>query len=538
MSFSQLEINTLRLQGFSSVNISNSRNSYFNLNPEARNYAAEIMSEADSLDAFSQIETDFPRQVRISGKRVTPKDAKSKFIDFVGEDNAVAVARAYSQYLAEQAISPLLNLQLVRKKNFFSNLFKTHSNQIYFATSYHEFGVGGVNELTDKPNLDIPGKVLYIYAYNQDDGKFHLKYPLVSNDLLKELFEKDVQISPALKGKVEALKKAKQSKINATELISKIQHTFTRQELYLAARIGDLAKVSSLCGKKFTQKALNKAYTIADSSRHAEVALFLKKKGAKIDKRTAFYLAAEKSDASALRKLLKTYTIDINMPAKYSGNTALHFASNSGSQEVIKYLLACGAKINQVNKEGNSALHLAIQNGDLYATHILLQKGADINLKNNDGKTPFQIDCSIRNPALTRFMENYKKSFATAQKVYAIFDDIRALSYQYSGNNKQRIDTINNLLSNIKVIESQLANGEKTYDEVLQNLKDLILEASEKVISDHQKSSFAFFKIIKQNFTSSHLSKLLDKIKDTHKIESKSVSVKIKDDSYSPPSSP
>ena len=485
MSFSQLEINTLRLQGFSPVDILNSRNSYFNENSEARNYAGEIRSEAEFPDAFSQIEIDFPRQVRISGKRVTPKDAKSKFIDFVGEDNATAVARAYSQYLAEQAISPLSSLQLVRKKNFFSNLFKTHSNQIYFATSYHEFGVGGVNALTDKANLDLPGKVLYIYAYNQDDGRFHLKYPLVSNDLLKESFEKDVKVTPALKEKAEALKKVSQDKIHAPELISKIQQTFTRQELYLAATLGNLAKVSSLCGGKFTQKVLNKAYTIADNNRHAEVTSFLKKKGAQIDKKTAFYLAAEKSDASALRKLLKTYTININMSAKNSGNTALHFASNNGSQEVIKYLLVHGAKINQVNSQGNTALHLAIQNGDLHAAHILLQKGADINLKNNDGKNPFQIQSLIRNSTLTCFMGNYKESFATAQKVYAIFDDIRALPYQYSGNNKQRIDTINNLLSNIKVTESQLAKGEKTYDEVLQSLKDLILEASEKVSSAH-----------------------------------------------------
>ncbi len=188
MSFSE-EITTLRLPGFRLVNLSTSRNPFFVEFPEARNYAGEIRGSESDPDPWWQIESDFTRgkEMFISGQSVTSQDVIDKFRACVGGDvkEIEKVARAYSQSLAEAVISPLSNLECMPNKPLFSNLFKNTMGQIYFAICRHSFDVGGVNAFTDLPNLNIPGEVLYIYAYNPNDGQFHLKHTLVSNDLLK-----------------------------------------------------------------------------------------------------------------------------------------------------------------------------------------------------------------------------------------------------------------------------------------------------------------------------------------------------------------
>ncbi|KAM6972010.1 protein phosphatase 1 regulatory subunit 12C [Aplochiton taeniatus] len=82
---------------------------------------------------------------------------------------------------------------------------------------------------------------------------------------------------------------------------------------------------------------------------------------------------------------------DIVNCANADGITALHQACIDGSMEVMSFLLAHGANVNQVDSEGWTPLHVAATCGNLEITDFLLQQGASLCAVNCDGDGPLDI---------------------------------------------------------------------------------------------------------------------------------------------------
>lgn len=75
------------------------------------------------------------------------------------------------------------------------------------------------------------------------------------------------------------------------------------------------------------------------------------------------------------------------------GETPLHLAAKSGTQETIVALLDAGADVNAQTELGETPLHFAAKSNyrPLENIVVLLNTGADGSLKNGDGKTAFDV---------------------------------------------------------------------------------------------------------------------------------------------------
>ncbi|KAJ5213717.1 Mg2+ transporter protein CorA-like/Zinc transport protein ZntB [Penicillium cf. viridicatum] len=78
--------------------------------------------------------------------------------------------------------------------------------------------------------------------------------------------------------------------------------------------------------------------------------------------------------------------------------TPLHAASENMTDQtdeehvdLIKYLIAKGAKLNAINDIGDTPLHVACRTKHPGAIEYLVRNGANIHQKNDDGETPFQL---------------------------------------------------------------------------------------------------------------------------------------------------
>jgi ankyrin repeat protein len=73
------------------------------------------------------------------------------------------------------------------------------------------------------------------------------------------------------------------------------------------------------------------------------------------------------------------------------GYTALHYASNWGLIEGVRYLcVERGADMNKstTGGTGDTPLTLASENGNVEVARVLLEAGADVNKRTSDGRTP------------------------------------------------------------------------------------------------------------------------------------------------------
>lgn len=71
------------------------------------------------------------------------------------------------------------------------------------------------------------------------------------------------------------------------------------------------------------------------------------------------------------------------------GNTALHYAADSGSQALVELLPL--SIINAQNNIEETALHLACKNNHISIIITLLKVKVDFSIKNKLGMTPAQV---------------------------------------------------------------------------------------------------------------------------------------------------
>jgi ankyrin repeat protein/CHAT domain-containing protein len=94
-------------------------------------------------------------------------------------------------------------------------------------------------------------------------------------------------------------------------------------------------------------------------------------------------------DLEKLRDLVAN-GVDINQTDS-NGWTPLHYAAESGSEEIVKYLIFQGANVDaKLESTGETALMIAAKNGQFEVCNFLMDY-SDITLKNKEGKTAGEI---------------------------------------------------------------------------------------------------------------------------------------------------
>ena len=100
------------------------------------------------------------------------------------------------------------------------------------------------------------------------------------------------------------------------------------------------------------------ALTLAAINKHADVAIYLIDKGAKIEKGDVMYAA---SGSCTLLKYMADKGADMN--AVHSRNmTALIYAAGNGNLDAVKFLVDKGVNIKAADKQGQTALDWARKN--------------------------------------------------------------------------------------------------------------------------------------------------------------------------------
>ena len=136
--------------------------------------------------------------------------------------------------------------------------------------------------------------------------------------------------------------------------------------------------------------------------------------------RTCLATAACELDAPHIQLLL-------DHGAKMECSDALYaaantFAGDAGRIEMMQFLLAHGADINQrevqvdprlaekyPEKGGGTALHGAVRRWNQDNVRFLLGRGADPNIRDNAGRTPLDVAEGSRDTEMVALLKDYRK---------------------------------------------------------------------------------------------------------------------------------
>ena len=117
------------------------------------------------------------------------------------------------------------------------------------------------------------------------------------------------------------------------------------------------------------------------------------------------HLAAREGDETAIRQLLEG---DVDVDAKYDGQTPLRLAARWGHREVVRMLLKMNPDTDISDSEGNTALLLASQYGHKEVVRLLLKEEVemDIDAQNNSGQTALHIAANQGYEAIVQILLN------------------------------------------------------------------------------------------------------------------------------------
>ncbi|XP_014274180.1 poly [ADP-ribose] polymerase tankyrase [Halyomorpha halys] len=74
-----------------------------------------------------------------------------------------------------------------------------------------------------------------------------------------------------------------------------------------------------------------------------------------------------------------------------NNHTPLHLATIARAYPAMLTLIACGAKVDSIDRDGNTPLHVAAMGNDSWGAAVLLMRGADPYIEQRNGKTALQI---------------------------------------------------------------------------------------------------------------------------------------------------
>ena len=120
-------------------------------------------------------------------------------------------------------------------------------------------------------------------------------------------------------------------------------------------------------------------------------------------------------------KVILSEGYPIDFPVNDANTRALHLACNRGETDILRYLIAQGAKINERDKKNWTPLMLAASGGKVECTLVLLQeKNIDVTAKDNDGKDALKFAeerlVDVRMMSHGAESENYERIIASIKK--------------------------------------------------------------------------------------------------------------------------
>lgn len=187
--------------------------------------------------------------------------------------------------------------------------------------------------------------------------------------------------------------------------------------MHYAAKQGHGRVITSLCleGADSNGKTKDGARTpihLAALEGHTHIVRMLYHHGkADIFQRTSkgrnvVHLAASNPDnADCLQTCLDFGYFNVN-DTDNTGNTALHYAAECGSYDMVKILAEDHkAKVNVQDKTKQTPCHIAAYNGDLDVVETLVEAGADLALKDEDGVTILEYAKEEGHKDIVRFLK-------------------------------------------------------------------------------------------------------------------------------------
>lgn len=99
------------------------------------------------------------------------------------------------------------------------------------------------------------------------------------------------------------------------------------------------------------------------------------------------YSACALDDTSRLNELIERDP-DVAYAADDYGMTPLHWAARAGSKACTEILLACGVRVDALNKARRTPLQLAAEGNRVETIRLLAERGADLNTQDRKGRTP------------------------------------------------------------------------------------------------------------------------------------------------------
>ena len=101
-------------------------------------------------------------------------------------------------------------------------------------------------------------------------------------------------------------------------------------------------------------------------------------------------VAAIKNQQSTTARALIRQRVDVNLP-DVDGSTPLQWAAHWNDLEMVKVLLAAGAKPTVANRYGVTPLHEAATIGSASVVSALLRAGAKPDATYGEGETPLML---------------------------------------------------------------------------------------------------------------------------------------------------
>ena len=116
------------------------------------------------------------------------------------------------------------------------------------------------------------------------------------------------------------------------------------------------------------------------------------------DGKTALHIASENSETKAVLKLL--LEILTAQTSRRNGGTALHWAVDSGDQEIVKMVLDAGTSIRALNLLAETAMHRAVeaQPSSPGSCQNFIGRRGERDGRGPGGKTCFTQSSAIRQP--------------------------------------------------------------------------------------------------------------------------------------------
>jgi ankyrin repeat protein len=118
------------------------------------------------------------------------------------------------------------------------------------------------------------------------------------------------------------------------------------------------------------------------------------------DLNAALVLTARHGDASTLKLLLK---LGAKANSRDDQTTALMFAAEDGTPEMVKALIDEGANVDAVDEDGLTALMHA---NEVENVQVLLNAGANMAIKNNDGDTVLALANRYKPEAVVQLLKS------------------------------------------------------------------------------------------------------------------------------------